>query len=42
MKQVFAKLGPDPAGGTPADLRDRIAKEVVLWRQVLGAPKASE
>lgn len=42
VKQVFAKLGPDPAGGTPADLRDRIAKEVVLWRQVLGAPKASE
>jgi tripartite-type tricarboxylate transporter receptor subunit TctC len=39
VKQFFAKIGPDPAGGTPEELGDRIAKEVVLWRQVLGAPK---
>jgi tripartite-type tricarboxylate transporter receptor subunit TctC len=42
VQQAFARLGPEPAGGTPAELRDRIAKEVVLWRQVLGAPKAGE
>ena len=42
VKQFFSKLGPDPAGGTPEELRDRIAKEVVLWRRVLGPPKAGE
>jgi len=39
MKQHFAKLGPDAAGGMPKDLGDRIAKEVVMWKQALGAPK---
>jgi tripartite-type tricarboxylate transporter receptor subunit TctC len=39
VKQFYARLGPEPAGGTPAELQDRIAKEVTLWRQVLGAPK---
>ncbi len=39
VRQFFAKLGPDPAGGTPKELGDRIAREVALWRQVLGPPK---
>jgi tripartite-type tricarboxylate transporter receptor subunit TctC len=39
VKQFYAKLGPEPAGGTPAEFQARIAKEVTLWRQVLGAPK---
>ena len=38
--QFFAKIGYDPAGGTPEELSDRIKDEVVLWRKVLGAPKS--
>jgi len=41
-KQFFAGTGTDAAGGTPEELGNRIAKEVVLWRQALGAPKAGK
>ena len=39
VTQFFARIGPDPTGGTPEDLGARIAKEVPLWRKVLGEPK---
>jgi tripartite-type tricarboxylate transporter receptor subunit TctC len=42
VTEFFAKIGTDPAGGPPEELGDRIAREVVLWRRVLGAPKAGE
>jgi tripartite-type tricarboxylate transporter receptor subunit TctC len=41
VQRFFAKTGPDPAGGAPEELGDRIKKEVVLLREVLGTPKAS-
>lgn len=42
VKQSYARLGPDLAGGTPKELGDRIAREVVMWKQALGAPKVGE
>lgn len=42
VRQFFTKLGPDAAGGTAEEMAERIAKEVVLWKQVLGPPKGNE
>jgi tripartite-type tricarboxylate transporter receptor subunit TctC len=41
VRERIAALGNDPTGGTPAELEDRIRKEVVLWQKVLTKPKTS-
>lgn len=38
-RDFFEKTGPTPAGGTSEELGERIKKEVVLWQEILTAPK---
>jgi tripartite-type tricarboxylate transporter receptor subunit TctC len=38
VRERIAALGNDPTGGSPAELEERIRKEVVLWRKVLTKP----
>ncbi|MFC7554615.1 hypothetical protein ACFQU7_23955 [Pseudoroseomonas wenyumeiae] len=36
-KVLLSKLGLTPLGGTPADLKRRMATEIELWRPVIKA-----
>lgn len=39
VKAIFASIGYEPTSSTPEELGDRIKKEVVLWKKVLGETK---
>jgi tripartite-type tricarboxylate transporter receptor subunit TctC len=37
MKNVLAKLGAQPRGGTPQDLADHIQRETAKWKPIVAA-----
>ncbi len=37
IRERFAKIGVDPAPGSPSDLLDMIRKETELWAKVIKA-----